>query len=665
MNLSSIKSKLLIGGTALILLPLLITGYFSYSKSHDALVDLSMQTAHGVAQDLARLTDKIISSDLHLASSIASEAAVVNIAKAVKAQGKDNVTSEISIVFNDLKHQFNKLDKHYQGIFIAGMDGILFTGILDTGKEYKGSNISKRDYFIKAMQSKKTVLSEVVNSKSTGKNIVVACAPILTDDNELLGALGVVIRVEYFAELISGRKIGKTGYGYMLNSKGIVIAHPNKDFLLKLDVTKIDAMKSINTRMLAGETGVERYTFKGTDKLAGFAPVAFNGWSIGATQNEEEFLVSSKKIQTFTLIFIFIVAAVGIAIIYFMTQSIVNPINATIDGLKDISKGEGDLTKRLEVKTRDELGTLSAVFNSFIDKLQNMIKDITDGVTTLSASSTELSTISRQMSETSDQTSEKANTVSVASEEMSTNMNSVAAAMEQSSTNTNMVASAAEQMHATINEIASNTETARTISDDAVSKVNESTQKIESLSNAAKSIEKVVETITDISEQVNLLSLNATIEAARAGEAGKGFAVVANEIKELAKQTSDASLGIKEKIDNIQSSSSETMAGIESINTVISSVNEIVSTIATAVEEQSVTTKEITQNITQAADGIQEVNQNVVQSASVADDITKDISAVSQTSTDMAQRSEQVKLSAEELSNLAEQLNKLVGQFKI
>lgn len=665
MNFASIKSKLLIGGTALIIIPLFVTGYFSYTKSHNAFVELSKVTAQGTAQDLARLTDKIISSDLYLASSIASEKLVVDIAKAVKENGAENLSSEIAVVFEDLAHQFNRLDKHYQGIFIAGTDGILFTGILDNGKEYKGSNISKRSYFNTVKNTKKAVISDVVLSKSTGKMIVVACAPILSDANEFLGALGVVIRAEFFTNLISGRKIGNTGYGYMINSKGIVIAHPKKDFLLKLDVTKIDAMKKINDRMLAGETGVERYTFKGIDKLAGFAPVSFNDWSISATQNEEEFLKTSKDIQIFSLIFILIVGAIGITIIYLMTQSIIKPLNATIDGLRDISKGDGDLTKRLEIKTKDEVGELADVFNTFIDKLQQMIKDITQGVSTLSSSSTELSAISQQMSESSDQTSSKANTVAVASEEMSANMTSVAAAMEQSTTNTNMVATAIEEMNATINEIANNTENARSISGDAVSKVDESSQNIDSLSHAAKSIEKVVETITDISEQVNLLSLNATIEAARAGEAGKGFAVVANEIKELAKQTSDASLDIKEKIDNIQSSSNETMQGISTISTVISSVNDIVSTIASAVEEQSVTTKEITQNISQAAMGTQEVSENVSQSSTVADEITKEIANVNDSSADMAERSDQVKKSAEELSNLAEQLNELVGQFKI
>jgi methyl-accepting chemotaxis protein len=185
------------------------------------------------------------------------------------------------------------------------------------------------------------------------------------------------------------------------------------------------------------------------------------------------------------------------------------------------------------------------------------------------------------------------------------------------------------------------------------------------LGNAAQAIGKVTETITEISEQTNLLALNATIEAARAGEAGKGFAVVANEIKELARQTAEATLDIRQQIEGIQNSTGTTVLSIEKIGQVISDINEIVATIATAVEEQSVSTREISDNIAQVSTGIQEVNENVAQSSQASQDITREIAEVKQASGEIAGSSSQVRLSADELSSVSEQLNALVGQFKI
>ncbi len=372
----------------------------------------------------------------------------------------------------------------------------------------------------------------------------------------------------------------------------------------------------------------------------------------------------SSMIKASIILFV-VVLLVLIAVSVFVVRAIVKPINNTAASLKDIAEGEGDLTIRLAVSTKDEVGLLSESFNKFIEKLHQMIIDTKQGVETLSSSSTEMASIADDMSNSSDQTSQRANAVASASEEMNSNMSSVAAAMEESSVNLNTVASAAEEMNSTINEIAGNAEKARSVTLNAVSKADESTTIMNGLSESANAIGKVVETITDISEQVNLLSLNATIEAARAGEAGKGFAVVANEIKDLAAQTSDASFDIKNRIEDIQQSSTSSLRSIEEISTVIADVNDIVSTIATSVEEQSSATREIAENINQASSGIEEVNSNVNQSSAVSAEISQDITGVNESSKEIAERSDQVKLSAEDLSKLAARLDEMVGRFKV
>jgi methyl-accepting chemotaxis protein len=393
----------------------------------------------------------------------------------------------------------------------------------------------------------------------------------------------------------------------------------------------------------------------------------FSGKQIGVmayVYNAGDLYAMMQKIQWGIAALCIVLLAAIIIPLFFSARSVTVPINRTVDMLKDIAQGEGDLTRRLDVIKKDEIGELAGWFNTFLEKLQGMMRKIADSSNMVDRSSGEYTEIAAQLSTGSGEASSRADNVATSAEEMSANLNNVAAAMEQSSTNTSMVATAAEEMTATINEIAQNAEKAGAISDQAVDKAGETSGQMDGLGQAAEGIGKVVETITEISEQVNLLALNATIEAARAGEAGKGFAVVANEIKELAKQTSTATLEIKEKIANIQGSTDGAVKGINDITDVINRVNDIVGTITTSVEEQSAATREIATNIAQASQGIQEVNENVNQSSTVAAKITRDIAMVNQGASEIASGSDQVMASAENLKRMATELNSIVGSFK-
>jgi methyl-accepting chemotaxis protein len=355
--------------------------------------------------------------------------------------------------------------------------------------------------------------------------------------------------------------------------------------------------------------------------------------------------------------------AAGLLLAKFIATSVSRPTAKVVAFAEQLARG--DFTRTVDVLQKDEVGQLAKALNNLVDNLGKMLRQVNNGVTTLTASSNDLSTISGQMNQGSEQTSSLANTVAAAAEEMSANMGSVAAASEQASTNVNMVATATEEMSATVNEIAQNSEKARAVTAEAVSLTQDASVKVDQLGAAAQAISKFTEVITEISEQTNLLALNATIEAARAGEAGKGFAVVANEIKELAKQTAQATQEIKAKISGIQTSTGETVGQIKEVCQVIHQVNEIVATIATAVEEQSAVTREIAENVSQASKGIQEVNTNVAQSAEVAGSIYQEIAGVNMSADEMATSSSQVNISAHDLQKLAGRFNQIIGQYRI
>lgn len=326
---------------------------------------------------------------------------------------------------------------------------------------------------------------------------------------------------------------------------------------------------------------------------------------------------------------------------------------------------QGDLTKQLMVQRKDELGRLANSLNTMVVELRALIGEVVDGSRLLTDSSGDLAAVSKQLSISASSTSQRSNIVSAATEQMNAGIQSVSTAMEQSATNVNMVAASTEEMSATITEIAINAEKARCVSESAVQKSRATSEKMAVLGDYAQKIGHVTGTITDISDQINLLALNATIEAARAGEAGKGFAVVANEIKELARQTAEATVDIKMRIREIQSTASATVGDIEEVTQVIADVNAVVHTIASAVEEQSAASSEIAGNIAEASQGIHEVNENMAQSSVVVDSISRDVVEINQKADEVGQGSVDVEKSAHKLSALADQMERYVRRFKI
>jgi methyl-accepting chemotaxis protein len=349
----------------------------------------------------------------------------------------------------------------------------------------------------------------------------------------------------------------------------------------------------------------------------------------------------------------------------FLVRSIIAPLKRMIGMLRDIAEGEGDLTARLKDTSGTETQELAEWFNAFVDQVHGIIREVVGNSKQLGQASEGLLALSTQLRRASGDMTAKSTTVAAATEEMSSNMNSVASAMEEFSTNISTVASASEEMTATIAEISHNAAKAKEITGHAVGKAGEASRRVNELGDAAQEIGKVTETITAISSQTNLLALNATIEAARAGEAGRGFAVVANEIKELAQQTARATEEIRDKIQGIQGATGVTVSEIKEVTQVIDEVDTIVGSIAAAVEEQSVTTRDIADNVGQAAHGVQEVNTNVSQADTVTRDIAREVAAVNAASADIASSAEAVQASSESLSGLAKDLNAMVGKFKI
>jgi len=516
---------------------------------------------------------------------------------------------------------------------------------------------------------------------------ITAYEPIFDDEKKVVGILYVGIaqeNVKSLRERILAMKIGHNGFVTVLDSTGkyVISKGGTEDGVDVLGTRDKNGTAYIEERiataknLLPREVGKQTFLLASTDGSgihdAHFVYFKPWDWVITAEANQSEFTKVAgmlKEIGNNSNMIISLVGFVSIVITVLIwglvANTIVKPINSAIVSLKNIAEGEGDLTMRLDAKSQDEIGELALWFNTFVEKLQGLILQITENSKTVANSSEQLSGISMELATGAQKTSERAKNLATSSEEMSANLNNVAAAMEQSSTNASMVAASAEEMSVTISAISENSDNARSISSGAVEQARKASVKMEDLGAAAYKIGQVTETITEISEQTNLLALNATIEAARAGEAGKGFAVVANEIKDLAKQTAVATLDIKKQINDVQVATNYTVTEIEQITIIIGEVNDIVATIATAVEEQTAATQEIADNIGQASQGIQEVNENVSQSSIVADGITQDIAGVNIAASSISKGSSSVQDSAATLKELSDKLNSIVNIFKV
>jgi methyl-accepting chemotaxis protein len=350
------------------------------------------------------------------------------------------------------------------------------------------------------------------------------------------------------------------------------------------------------------------------------------------TNENVEAVYVSTRLFLAALVLIAAVLAMGLG--YFIARLIAGPLGQAVTVLEGVAAG--DLAQHLVVTSRDDVGRMAGALNRAVDSMRAAMVAIGQNAQTLAGASEELTAVSQQMSASSEETAAQAGVVSAASDQVSRNIQTVTAS--------------AEEMTASIKEIAKNASEAARVTAQAVQVTESTNATITKLGESSAEIGEVIKVITSIAEQTNLLALNATIEAARAGEAGKGFAVVANEVKELAKQTAEATENISHKIGAIQSDAQNAVGAIGQISGIINQINDIAGTIASAVEEQSVTTAEMGRNVEEAAKGGAEIAQN--------------IGGVAQAAQSTASGATETQASAQELARMAVELRHLVGQFK-
>lgn len=666
----SIKNKLVMAFSASIAVPLvflcIFLGYKILTQSTDRFIASTQNELRQVNTAINLFFQEAGYNIMGIADHEAVQAADESLPNYTKTtEKKKDIYSQIGGITEKISGVLAGVDKSNPGyieVFMGTETGGFVSSI--ESEMPAGYDPRKRPWYTKAAQSgTKTTLSDAYLS-TTGDVTISVVTPIKSKkDSRLTGMAGVDVSLKGLTDIVDRIKTGENGYVMLVQNDGTVLANPKDRGTLfkKLGELSDEGMKKL------GQTTSDRVEFetKGEEWVAGIYKSPELGWKfIGLIPKSElmrDFYAMLKIMFSVSVI----VFAVFISIALWLSANLTRPIIMTTEILKEIAHGEGDLTKRIKVTSNDEIGELASWFNQFIENLGKIVSDISKNTVSVNQSSDALLEIAGDLASNAKETSSKSNTVAAAAEETGVNIQSVANSAQEATSSINIVATAAEEMSATINEIAKNSESARSISENAVTKAMNAAKKMNALGDAARDISKVTETINEISEQTNLLALNATIEAARAGEAGKGFAVVANEIKELARQTAEATRDIRARIEGIQKTTGETVTEIDVVSKVISEIDAIISTIATAIEEQTAATKEIAGNVSQAFHGLETVSRNVVHGAGVIQMIARDIGMVNAASVKMSSDSSCVNSSAMELKNMADELKKIVGLFKI
>jgi methyl-accepting chemotaxis protein len=402
-------------------------------------------------------------------------------------------------------------------------------------------------------------------------------------------------------------------------------------------------------------------------------------------QRQNSFLIRG------TLIISVISLVAAVLISWAIASSIASPVARVVELSNAMAKG--DLSQRLDMSRRDEIGNMATALDDSCKNLSEMIRQIRDNADMLAGSSEEMSVVATEMASSADEMTSQAGTAEGATEEMSANINAIATATEQMSANVHTVSSTAEEMSRNVNAVASSVEQmSMTLNDVAAgvrkgldtagraTETSESATKTMSLlGKAAVDIGEVTALIKRIAEQTNLLALNATIEAASAGDAGKGFAVVANEIKELAHQSGQAAEDISRRIQGVQANTQEAVKAIADVSEIINSMNESSGMIAKSVEQQKAMANEIAGNIRQTSMGVNDIASSIAETSQGANDIANSAAEAARGVTAVSSNVQQVSkaagvsnagarkvtASAGKLAKMAGQLQEMVGRFKV
>lgn len=539
------------------------------------------------------------------------------------------------------------------------------TGLGDNGVDENNS-----EYFKQAMLGK-TYISSPMESKNQG--VVIYAATKVNNSTEYNGVVYGVLKGDTFSSMIDNATIGKTGYSFITNKSGFIIAHKDRNivnsFTNYIELAKknpaLSDIKSVTEAMVAGKSGSQGYILNGNRMYLAYCPIqGTDGWAIGSTANVSEMMSGfyNSVLITVGLMILFIIISCLIA--FRIANPIAKPIVSLVQRIEKLA--EGDLQSEVpEIKSRNEIGVLAASFAGTVNTLKGYVEEISsvlDGLangdctaethqnykgdflaigTSLSDITSGLNEIFLNISQSADQVADGAGQVAGASQSLSQGASQQASAIEELSVSITEIAKE-------VSHTAENAETASKLSLESSSEVRRGNEYMQhmleamrEISSSSSEIGKIIKTIDDIAFQTNILALNAAVEAARAGAVGKGFAVVADEVRNLASKSAQAAKNttvlIERSIRAVENGTRIADETAASLNAIIESSNKtvnLIGEISTASNGQAISVRQVMSGVDQISAVVQTNSATSEESAATSEQLSaqaqalKDILAV-------------------------------------
>ncbi|MBC3435451.1 methyl-accepting chemotaxis protein [Pseudomonas sp. BW16M2] len=536
----------------------------------------------------------------------------------------------------------NALTSSFQTIYLGQPDGT-FTVRPDT-KMPDGYDPRVRPWYKDGLNANGPILTEPYIDMATNELVI----SIISTASRSVGVVGGDLALDGLVQIINSLDFGGMGYAFLVNDQGKILVHPDKNLVMK----SLSDLFPQNTPRLSGN--LTEVTLDGETRLLTFTPVKglpSANWYIGLSVDKDKAFSMLSTFRTSAVIATLVAVVIIIALLGLLIRVLMQPLHTMTRAMSNIAEGEGDLTRRLEIHNHDEFGILGTAFNRFVERIHGSIREVSSATEQVNEVALRVISASNSSMSNSDEQSNRTNSVAAAINQLGAAAQEIAGNAAQASQHASSARLLAEEGQQVVQR---NIDAMNRLSDLIVT----SSEHIETLNNKTVNIGQILEVITSISQQTNLLALNAAIEAARAGEAGRGFAVVADEVRNLAHRTQESAQQVQTMIEELQ------VGARESVDTMGQSQRHSQDSMDIANQAG-----ERLGSVTQRIGEIDGMNQSVAtateEQTAVVDSINMDINEINMLNQEGVENLQATLRACSDLEQQAGRLKQLVGSFRI